>query len=89
MLLLSNTDSSGPGSIGDFVLCSVKKGVQKLRKKVNPVVIIRQRRQRPDGTFIYCEDYARVIVNNTGETEGSFITGPVAKETSKLWPKIS
>ena len=72
------------GSIGDVVLCSVKKGVQKLRKKVHPAVIIRQRRpwRRPDGTFIYCEDNAGVIVNNKGETKGSAITGPVAKEAS-------
>lgn len=79
------------GSIGDVVLCSVKKGVQKLRKKVHPAVIIRQRRawRRPDGTFIYFEDNAGVIVNNKGETKGSAITGPVAKEASELWPKIS
>jgi large subunit ribosomal protein L23e len=79
------------GSIGDVVLCSVKKGVQKLRKKVHPAVIIRQRRawRRPDGTFLYCEDNAGVIVNNKGETKGSAITGPVAKEASELWPKIS
>jgi large subunit ribosomal protein L23e len=56
------------GSIGDVCLCSVKKGVQKLRKKVHPAVIIRQRRcwRRPDGTFIYFEDNAGVIVNNKG-----------------------
>ncbi len=30
-----------------------------------------------------------VIVNNKGETKGSAITGPVAKEASELWPKIS
>ena len=79
------------GAIGDVVLCSVKKGTQKLRKKLFPVVIIRQRRpwRRPDGTFIYCEDNAGVIVNNKGETKGSAITGPVAKEASELWPKIS
>ena len=56
------------GSIGDVVLCSVKKGVQKMRKKLFPAVIIRQRRpwRRPDGTFLYCEDNAGVIVNNKG-----------------------
>jgi large subunit ribosomal protein L23e len=56
------------GSIGDVVLASCKKGVQKLRKKVHPAVIIRQRRawRRPDGTFLYCEDNAGVIVNNKG-----------------------
>ena len=79
------------GSIGDVCLCSVKKGVQKLRKKIVSAVIIRQRRpwRRPDGTFLYCEDNAGVIVNNKGETKGSAITGPVAKEASELWPKIS
>ena len=79
------------GSIGDVVLCSVKKGVQKLRKKVHPAVIIRQRRpwHRADGTFVYCEDNAAVIVNTKGETKGSAINGPVAKEASELWPKIS
>ena len=56
------------GCIGDVCLCSVKKGVQKLRKKVHPAVIIRQRRawRRPDGTFVSCEDNAGVIVNNKG-----------------------
>ncbi len=79
------------GSIGDVVFCSAKGGDQKLRKKVHPVVIIRQRKswRRADGTFLYCEDNAGVIVNNKGETKGSAITGPVAKEASELWPRIS
>jgi large subunit ribosomal protein L23e len=79
------------GSIGDVVMCSCKKGNDKVRKKLHPAVIIRQRRpwRRPDGTYIYCEDNAGVIVNNKGETKGSAITGPVAKEASELWPKIS
>ena len=56
------------GSIGDVCLCSAKAGDQKLRKKVHPVVIIRQRRpwRRADGTFLYCEDNAGVIVNVKG-----------------------
>lgn len=56
------------GSIGDVVVCSCKKGNDKVRKKIHPAVIIRQRRpwRRPDGTFIYCEDNAGVIVNNKG-----------------------
>lgn len=69
------------GSIGDVVMASCKKGNDKVRKKLHPAVIIRQRRawRRPDGTYIYCEDNAGVIVNNKGETKGSAITGPVAK----------
>ena len=50
----SNLNRLPAGSIGDVVLYSVKKGVQKLRKKVHLAVIIRQRRpwRRPDGAFI-------------------------------------
>ena len=34
-------------------------------------------------------DNAAVIVNPKGDMKGSGITGPVAKECSDLWPKIS
>lgn len=54
-------------------------------------VVIRQRKsfRRKDGTFIYFEDNAGVIVNNKGEMKGSAITGPVAKECADLWPRIA
>jgi large subunit ribosomal protein L23e len=40
---------------------------------VHPAVIIRQRKawRRKDGTFIYFEDNAGVIVNNKGEMKGA------------------
>ncbi|KAH8740863.1 60S ribosomal protein L23 [Cryptosporidium ryanae] len=78
-------------SIGDMVLATVKKGKPELRKKVWPAVIVRQRKafRRPEGTFIYFEDNAGVIVNPKGEMKGSAITGPVGKECAELWPKIS
>jgi ribosomal protein L14 len=49
-------------------------------------VVIRQRKiyRRKDGTFIYFEDNAGVIVNNKGEMKGSAITGPVAKECADV-----
>ena len=52
------------------------------RRTVHPIVVIRQRKtwRRKDGTFIYFEDNAGVIVNPKGEMKGSAITGPVAKE---------
>ena len=52
------------------------------RLTVHPIVVIRQRKtwRRKDGTFIYFEDNAGVIVNPKGEMKGSAITGPVAKE---------
>ncbi|KAA3674141.1 hypothetical protein EG68_10050 [Paragonimus skrjabini miyazakii] len=76
---------------GDLIVCSVKKGKPELRKKVLYAVVVRQRKayRRKNGTFIYFEDNAGVIVNNKGELKGSAITGPVAKECADLWPKIA
>lgn len=61
------------GSAGDMVMATVKKGKPDLRKKVMPAVIIRQRKpfRRKDGTFIYFEDNAGVIVNAKGEMKGA------------------
>eukprot|EP00694_Reclinomonas_americana_P002377 EC787793.1.p1 GENE.EC787793.1~~EC787793.1.p1 ORF type:complete len:141 (+),score=41.51 EC787793.1:27-449(+) len=78
-------------SPGDMIVCSVKKGKPDLRKKVMLGVVIRQRKswRRFDGTTIYFEDNAGVIVNNKGEMKGSAITGPVAKECAEIWPRIA
>ena len=59
--------------------------------KVHPAVVVRQSKafRRRDGTFLYFEDNAGVIVNNKGEMKGSAVTGPVAKECADLWPRIS
>ena len=77
--------------VGDMVLCSVKKGKPELRKKVMPAVVVRQRKmwRRRDGTVLYFEDNAGAIVNPKGESKGSGITGPVAKECGDLWPRIA
>jgi large subunit ribosomal protein L23e len=78
-------------SLGDMCVCSVKKGKPELRKKVMTCVVIRQRKswRRKDGSVIYFEDNAGVIINPKGEMKGSGIAGPVAKEAADLWPKIS
>eukprot|EP01084_Bolivina_argentea_P292639 503128_1 len=78
-------------SLGDMFVCSVKKGKPELRKKVMTGVVIRQRKswRRKDGSVIYFEDNAGVIINPKGEMKGSGIAGPVAKEAADLWPKIS
>ncbi|KAL9650947.1 hypothetical protein ABK040_015050 [Willaertia magna] len=77
--------------VGDMVMATVKKGKPELRKKVMPAVVVRQKKawRRKDGTFIYFEDNAGVIVNNKGEMKGSAVAGPVAKECADLWPRIS
>merc|ERR1719281_61415 len=61
------------GAPGDMVMATVKKGKPELRKKVTPAVIVRQRKayRRLDGTYIYFEDNAGVIVNQKGEMKGS------------------
>lgn len=63
----------------------------ELKFSVLQAVVVRQRKQyrRKDGSFIYFEDNAGVIVNNKGEMKGSAITGPVAKECADLWPRIA
>lgn len=78
-------------SPGDLVMASCKKGKPELRKKVHPSVVVRQRKtwRRKEGTYIYFEDNAGVIVNNKGEMKGSAISGPTAKEAADLWPRIA
>mmetsp|Transcript_22140 Transcript_22140/g.29599 ORF Transcript_22140/g.29599 Transcript_22140/m.29599 type:complete len:140 (+) Transcript_22140:32-451(+) len=77
--------------VGDLVMASCKKGKPELRKKVHPAVIVRQRKtwRRKEGTYIYFEDNAGVIVNNKGEMKGSAVAGPCAKECADMWPRIA
>jgi large subunit ribosomal protein L14 len=72
-------------------MVSVKKGTPELRKQIVNAVVIRQRRpyRRPDGTIISFEDNAAVLVAETGETKGSDIKGPVAREAAERWSKIA
>lgn len=72
-------------SIGDIVVCSVKKASpQSLAraKEVVRAVIVRQRaqRRRPDGSTARFDDNAAVIINNDGSPKGSRVIGPVARE---------
>merc|ERR1712224_708235 len=79
------------GAPGDMIMSTVKKGKTELRNKVTPAVIIRQRKpyRRLDGSYIYFEDNAGVIINQKAEMKGSAITGPVAKECAELWGRIA
>ncbi|MDR3206599.1 MAG: 50S ribosomal protein L14 [Candidatus Methanoplasma sp.] len=77
--------------VGDIVIASVKKGTPAMRRQIVQAVIVRQRRptRRPDGTMVYFEDNAAVIITETGETKGTDIKGPVAKEAAERWPRIA
>ncbi len=77
--------------LGDMVIASVKKGTPSMRRQIVFAVIVRQRRpaRRADGTMVYFEDNAAVIVTETGETKGTDIKGPVAREAADRWPRIA
>ncbi|MDD2625980.1 MAG: 50S ribosomal protein L14 [Candidatus Methanomethylophilus sp.] len=77
--------------VGDFVIASVKKGTPAMRKQVVFAVIVRQKApfRRPDGTMVFFEDNAAVLVTDTGETKGTDIKGPVAREAADRWPRIA
>lgn len=78
-------------SVGDVVLCSVKKGKPDMRKKTVLCVVIRQKKswRRRDGSHICFEDNAGVVVTNKGDMKGTQISGPVPREVADIWPKIS
>ena len=77
--------------IGDLLVVTVKKGSPEMRKQVVNAVIVRQRRpfRRPDGTMVRFEDNACVLTTPEGETKGSDIKGPVAREAAERWPRIA
>ncbi len=77
--------------VGDVIVVSVKKGSQDMRKKVVDAVLIRQRRpyRRKDGTRIFFEDNACIILKNLeGEPKGTVIKGPVAREVVERFSKV-
>ncbi len=77
--------------IGDIMKVTVKKGTPETRRQLFEAVVIRQRRpyRRPDGTMVMFEDNAAVLTTPTGETKGSDIKGPVAREAAERWPRIA
>ncbi len=87
-----NTKDRVPvASVGDMIIASVKKGTPEMRKKVVYAVVIRQRKafRRPDGLMVEFEDNAAVLVQDNGETRGTEIKGPVAKEAAERWPRVA
>ena len=77
--------------VGDYIFASVKKGTPEMRRQIVNAVVIRQRRpyRRPDGTVVQFEDNAAVIVAENGDTKGTDIKGPVAREAAERWPRIA
>lgn len=78
-------------SIGDHVVCVVKKGPPELRKQTFGAVIIRQKYpvRRVSGMRIVFEDNAAVLMTPEGDLKGTDIKGPVATEAAEKWPRIA
>jgi len=77
--------------VGDVVICSVKKGKEKMRKQVVYAVIVRQRKEyrRNDGTRVKFTDNAAIVVNQkTFEPTGTEIRSVIAKEVVERFSAI-
>ncbi len=77
--------------IGDLIIVTVKRGTPEMRKQVLHAVLVRQRRpfRRPDGLMVQFDDNACVVTTEGGETKGTDIKGPVAREAAERWPRIA
>lgn len=78
-------------TVGDMLKISVYRGKAELLGQVMNAVLIRQRKpyRRADGSWIFFEDNAVVILTPEGDVKGTEIYGPVAKEAAERWPKIA
>ncbi len=77
--------------VGDIVICSVKVGTEKIRKKVVHAVVVRQKKEyrRADGLRVKFEDNAAIVINpKTKEPQGTEIRGVVAKEAIQRFSAI-
>jgi large subunit ribosomal protein L14 len=81
-------------SIGDMIVCSVKKAIPASKIKKGTVVravVVRTRKEirRADGTYIRFDENAAVILDEKMEPQGTRIFGPVARELrEKAFMKI-
>lgn len=77
-------------TIGDMIVCSVKKGTPEIRKKVVRAVVVqmKQKFRRHNGNIIHFEQNGAVIVDEDGNPKGTEIKGPVAREVIDRWPGV-
>jgi large subunit ribosomal protein L14 len=77
--------------IGDIVIASVRKGKPDMVKKIVKALIVRQKKEfrRANGTRIFFEDNAVVLVNDDFLPVGTEIKGVVAREIAERFPKVA
>jgi ribosomal protein L14 len=102
--VLKNKVNNGWGSVGDEIVCVVKRArpispgqqaisnVLKVRRgDVRRAVIVRSKKpvRRPDGRWVRFDDNAAVLLNNKRELLGTRIGGVVSADLRmKGWGKI-
>lgn len=102
--VLKNKVNNGWGSVGDEIVCVVKRArpvsasaqlsaaaLKVRRGDVRRAVIVRTRKavRRPDGSLIRFDDNAAVLLNNKREMLGTRIGGVVSADLRmKGWGKI-
>ena len=77
--------------VGDVIICSVKKGKEKVRHTVVHAVVIRQKKEymRYDGMRISFSDNAAVVVNpKTYEPTGTEVRSAIAREVVERFTAI-
>lgn len=77
--------------VGDVIVCSVKKGKEKMRHQVVTCVVVRQKKEyrRFDGTRVKFQDNAAIIVDpKSFEPQGTEIRSVIAKEAVERFSTI-
>jgi len=76
--------------VGNWIVCSVRQGVPKLKKQIVHAVVIRQKKEfrRKNGMRVKFEDNAAILITEKGEPRGTKIKGPVAKEVVERFSMI-
>lgn len=72
-------------SVGDIIVCSVKKALPNgniKKKSVVKAVVVRTAFsiKRDDGTYVRSDDNGCVIINDSNEPKGTRVFGPVFRE---------
>ena len=78
--------------IGDQVKVSVRKGDPTMKGEVFDAVIIRQKkpyRRRTGERVAFVDNAVALLKDDKGNTKGTQIKGPIAKEVGERWPFIN
>ncbi len=76
--------------VADIVVCTVKKGSEKIRHNVVHAVVIRQKKEyrRKSGIRVKFDSNAAILVDEKNGPKGKQIKGPVAREVVERFSKI-